>query len=116
MTIKMWGEDVRLMVTPRLCLYDGRENASLSFSGDGASELAEGGFGFSYGADVLYCAALNWWDLTGKDMDAFPYHRVDFHRWAFERPRDYSKAVNAAMSALSTGDKDENDGEEVKKK
>ena len=87
--------------------------ASAFTTGDDA--MAEGALGFSLGADVIYCAALNYWDLTGRDVDDFPLHRIDFHRWAFERQSEYVKVARKALMMLNGG-KAAPAGESSKKK
>lgn len=115
MKVNIGGVDVEMLITPRLCVYNGRENVSLSMSdrtqGD---KIAEGGFGFSYGADVLYCAALNYWDLTGKDIEDFPLHRIDFHRWAFEHNAEFLKTTAKALEMLGDGSKQKDENSKKK--
>lgn len=110
MKINIGGVDVEMLITPRLCIYNGRENVSLAMQdrSDG-DKIAAGGFGYSYGADVLYCAALNYWDLSGKDVEDFPLHRIDFHRWAFEHNSEFLKVTSRALAALNDGGKAKGD-------
>ena len=115
MKINVGGEDVQLLVTPRLCIYNGRENVSLASDVHLDDAMAEGALGFSLGADVIYCAALNYWDLTGRDVDDFPLHRIDFHRWAFEQKSEYVKVARKALMMLNGG-KAAPAGEDSKKK
>lgn len=116
LTINVGGEDVQLLVTPRLCIYNGRENVRLSSNDKSSDTIAEGGLGYSLGADVLYCAALNHWDLTGKDIEDFHLHRIDFHRWAFEHPKAFVKAAQQALKALNYGGCQNGEDEEGSKK
>ena len=113
MTLNVGGEDVQLLVTPRLCIYNGRENVRLSSNDKSSDTIAEGGLGYSLGADVLYCAALNHWDLTGED---FPLPRIDFHRWAKEKTKTFVKAAQQALKTLNYGGGQNGEDEEGSKK
>lgn len=115
--INVGGEDVQLLVTPRLCIYNGRENVSLTSEGHSDDTMADNALGYSLGADVIYCAALNYWDLSGKDIEDFPLHRIDFHRWAFERQSEYIRTAQKALKMLNGAAKQEaKDSEDSKKK
>lgn len=89
------GEVVDLLVTPRLFVYRGRCGITLEADGDSIPAV------MSLYADVLYCAALNWWELSGSDADGFPHRRMDFHAWAAEHPDDFGMIVRKAVRLLS---------------
>lgn len=89
------GVAVNILITPRLFIYKGREGVTLE--ADGESILAV----MALYADVLFCGALNWWELSGKDADDFEYKRIDFHAWAAEHQEEFGRIVAKAIKLLS---------------
>ena len=59
------GVAVNVLITPRLFVYKGRQGVTLEADGENIPAV------MSLYADVLYCGALNWWELSGKDADEF---------------------------------------------
>lgn len=94
--ITIGGAAVDLLLTPRLFVYRGREGVTLE-AADGDSLPAV----MSLYADVLYCAALNWWELSGRDAETFPHRRMDFHVWAAENPEEFGRIVRQVVRLLS---------------
>lgn len=111
------GEAVNLLITPRLFVYKGREGITLEADGDSIPAV------MSLYADILYLAALNWWELEGNALDGFRHRRVDFHAWAAEHPEEFASLVRLAVRLLSgkslaeqVREQKERDGADVKKK
>lgn len=89
------GEAVNLLITPRLFIYKGYEGATLEAAGDSIPAV------MSIYADVLFFAALNWWELEGNDKEDFRYKRIDFHAWSAEHSEEFGKLVTIAIHLLS---------------
>lgn len=89
------GVAVNILITPRLFIYKGREGVTLEADGESLPAV------MSLYADVLYCGALNWWELSGKDADDFEYKRIDFHAWAAEHQEEFGRIVAKAIKLLS---------------
>lgn len=89
------GVAVNILITPRLFIYKGREGVTLEADGESIPAV------MSLYADVLYCGALNWWELSGKDADDFEYKRIDFHAWAAEHQEEFGRIVAKAIKLLS---------------
>lgn len=89
------GVAVNVLITPRLFVYKGRQGVTLEADGENIPAV------MSLYADVLYCGALNWWELSGKDADEFEYTRMDFHVWAAEHPDEFGRIVAKAVRLLS---------------
>lgn len=120
------GVVAELLFTPRLYSFKGLQGVTLSADTTDISQV------FSLYADILYCAALNHWTLEGKDIEAAPFSRVDFHEFSASQPQAFAKAVDFALKALSgkslgdfiaenakgaeTQSKSPNEGDAVKKK
>lgn len=101
LSITMGGAAVDLLLTPRLFVYKGRDGVTLEADGDSLPAV------MSLYADVLYCASLNWWELAGRDAEAFPHKRMDFHAWAAENPEEFGRIVRQAVRMLSGKSLDE---------
>lgn len=89
------GVAVNVLITPRLFVYKGRQGVTLEADGENIPAV------MSLYADVLYCGALNWWELSGKDADEFEYTRMDFHVWAAEHPDEFGRIVAKTVRLLS---------------
>lgn len=89
------GVAVNILITPRLFIYKGREGVTLEADGENIPAV------MSLYADVLFCGALNWWELSGKDTDDFKFKRIDFHVWATEHQEDFGRIVAKAIKLLS---------------
>lgn len=89
------GVAVNILITPRLFIYKGREGVTLEADGESLPAV------MALYADVLYCGALNWWELSGKDADDFEYKRIDFHAWAAEHQEEFGRIVAKAIKLLS---------------
>ena len=89
------GVAVNILITPRLFIYKGREGVTLEADGENIPAV------MSLYADVLFCGALNWWELSGKDTDDFKFKRIDFHVWATEHQEDFGRLVAKAIKLLS---------------
>lgn len=89
------GVAVNILITPRLFIYKGREGVTLEADGESLPAV------MSLYADVLYCGALNWWELSGKDANDFEYKRIDFHAWAAEHQEEFGRIVAKAIKLLS---------------
>lgn len=89
------GVAVNILITPRLFIYKGREGVTLEADGESLPAV------MSLYADVLFCGALNWWELSGKDADDFEYKRIDFHAWAAEHQEEFGRIVAKAIKLLS---------------
>lgn len=89
------GVAVNILITPRLFVYKGREGVTLEADGENIPAV------MSLYADVLFCGALNWWELSGKDADDFEYKRIDFHAWATEHQEEFGRLVAKAIKLLS---------------
>lgn len=91
----MEGVAVNILITPRLFIYKGREGVTLEADGESLPAV------MALYADVLFCGALNWWELSGKDADDFEYKRIDFHAWAAEHQEEFGRIVAKAIKLLS---------------
>lgn len=89
------GVAVNILITPRLFIYKGREGVTLEADGESIPAV------MALYADVLYCGALNWWELSGEDADDFEYKRIDFHAWATEHQEEFGRIVAKAIKLLS---------------
>lgn len=89
------GVAVNILITPRLFIYKGREGVTLKADGESIPAV------MALYADVLFCGALNWWELSGKDADDFEYKRIDFHAWATEHQEEFGRIVAKAIKLLS---------------
>lgn len=89
------GVAVNILITPRLFIYKGREGVTLEADGESIPAV------MALYADVLFCGALNWWELSGKDADDFEYKRIDFHAWAAEHQEEFGRIVAKAIKLLS---------------
>ncbi len=89
------GVAVNILITPRLYVYKGREGINLEADADNIPAV------MSLYADVLYLGALNWWELSGKDVEDFGHKRMDFHIWAAENPDDFGRIVTNVVRLLS---------------
>ena len=89
------GERVGLLFTPRLYMFKGEQG--ITFKAD-INDLMQV---YALYADILYCAALNLWTLEGKEKDAAPFTRADFHEFSAMNPQGFGKAVNIALEALT---------------
>lgn len=89
------GVAVNILITPRLFIYKGREGVTLEADGESLPAV------MALYADVLFCGALNWWELSGKDADDFEYKRIDFHAWAAEHQEEFGRIVAKAIKLLS---------------
>lgn len=49
-------------------------------------------------ADIMYCAAMNFWELSEEKGNA-PFSRVDFHSFYMDNPDGFKKAAKMAMDA-----------------
>lgn len=90
-TIK--GVKAVMLFTPRLFIF---KTASMDFAIGGSSEKV-----ISMYADLFYCAALNYWTLCDKDVEAFELERVDFHEWSAAEPQEFGKVMRIAVEALT---------------
>lgn len=93
--IELGGEAVYMMVTPRLFVYRGNSGVTLESEGKGIEAIAP------LYADVMYCAALNWWELQGNDLETFGHKRIEFHGWAAAHPTEFGKIVNKIVCLLT---------------
>lgn len=91
----MKGVVVNVLITPRLFIYKGREGVTLEADGESMPAV------MALYADVLYCAALNWWELSGKDADEFKFKRMDFHVWAADHQEEFGRLVVKMVRLLS---------------
>lgn len=117
------GVNVGMLFTPRLYSFKGVQGVDFTAKPDDTAAL------FALYADIMFCAALNLWTLDGNDIDETPFSRADFHEFSAASPKEFGKAVDFALQALtgkglkdyaSTEDKAsetaENGQTEVKKK
>lgn len=89
------GVDVEMLFTPRLYAFKG--TSGVTFSAD-TNDLMQV---YALYADIMYCAALNFWTLNGKDAEIAPFSRADFHEFSASNPQEFGKAVDFALKALS---------------
>ena len=96
-TIK--GVKVEMLFTPRLFEF---KTESMDFTDSASAAKVAGMY-----ADIAYCAALNFWTLSERDVEDFKLTRVDFHEWAMMEPADFGKTVRIALEALTNKSLDE---------
>lgn len=92
------GEGVKaeMLFTPHLYSYKGRSGISFEATASDARQMAE------YFADLLYCAALNAWEIDGgHDIDEAPFRRGDFHGLILGSPKEFAACIDFAMRALT---------------
>ena len=90
------GVKVDLLFTPHLYSYKGRGGITFEANTKDARQLAE------YFADLLYCAALNAWEIDeGKDPDQAPFKRGDFHALIVGSPGEFKDSIGFALRALT---------------
>lgn len=90
------GVKVDMLFTPHLYSYKGTSGVTFDVRDDSVVAILE-----SY-ADVMYCAALNAWELDGHGTaDTFPHKRGDFHEWMAADAKGFGDAVNFAVAALT---------------
>ena len=111
------GVKAGMLFTPRLFEY---KTASMDFSDAGSATKVVGMY-----ADLMYCAALNYWTLEERHVEDFQLKRMDFHEWAQIDPQEFAKVMKVAVEAITNKSLDEltqeqkNDSasaDEVKKK
>lgn len=90
------GVKVEMLFTPHLFSYKGRCGITFEAEAADARQMAE------YFADMLYCAALNSWEIDrGGDPDDFPCRRGDFHGLIVGAPDDFRRVIDFALRALT---------------
>ena len=90
------GVKVDLLFTPHLYSYKGRGGISFEATQQDARQMAE------YFADLLYCAALNAWEIDeGMDPDTAPFKRGDFHALIVGAPKVFRESIDFALHALT---------------
>lgn len=90
------GVKVDLLFTPHLYSYKGRGGITFEAVATDARQMAE------YFADLLYCAALNAWEIDGgNDPDGAPFRRGDFHALIVGSPAEFRACIDFALCALT---------------
>lgn len=89
------GEKVGLLFTPRLYSFKGEQG--VDFKGD-TTQMSEV---YSLYADLFFCAALNYWTLTGNAVEDAPFSRMDFHEFSASQPKAFGKTLDFALKALT---------------
>ena len=88
-----------MLFTPRLFEF---KTASMDFTDAGNATKVMGMY-----ADIAYCAALNYWTLTGHDVADFQHTRLDFHEWSAQEPVQFVKVIKIALEAITNKSIDE---------
>lgn len=52
-------------------------------------------------ADILYCAACNYWVIDGNEMADAPFTRVDFHTFHANNPQEFIRVSELAITAFA---------------
>lgn len=90
------GVTAELLFTPHLFSYKGRGGITFEADTEDARQMAE------YFADLLYCAALNAWEIDGgHDIEEAPFRRGDFHGLIIGNPKEMREAIDFALRALT---------------
>ncbi len=90
------GVKAEMLFTPHLYSFKG--TAGVTFEAD-ARSLREV---YEVYADIMFCAALNAWVLDGNgSVEDFPHKRGDFHAFMTAYPKDFGKALDFALKALT---------------
>ena len=90
------GVTAELLFTPHLFSYKGRRGITFEADTEDARQMAE------YFADLLYCAALNAWEIDGgHDIEEAPFRRGDFHGRIIGNPKEMREAIDFALRALT---------------
>lgn len=86
-----------MLFTPHLYSFRGVQGTTLEPQGDtGRREV------FELYADIMFCAALNAWVLDGHGCpEDYPHTRGDFHEFMAAEPKEYGKALNFAVQAMT---------------
>lgn len=89
------GVKVAMLFTPRL--YTFKDTEGVTFVTQSSDMIAM----HSLYADIMYCAALNYWTLTHPADEEFEHHRVDFHSFSVTDRKSFEKAMIFAIETLS---------------
>lgn len=90
------GVTAELLFTPHLFSYKGRGGITFEADTEDVRQMAE------YFADLLYCAALNAWEIDGgHDIEEAPFRRGDFHGLIIGNPKEMREAIDFALRALT---------------
>lgn len=89
------GEKVEMLFTPRLYMFKGYKGVDFMSESKSLSDM------YALYADVLYCGALNLWTLKGNHVEDAQFTRDEFHDYSMQNPKDFGKAVNVAIKALT---------------
>lgn len=84
-----------MLFTPRL--YTFKDTEGVTFETQGTDMIAM----HALYADIMYCAALNYWTLTHPADEDFIHHRVDFHAFSVTDRKSFEKAMIFAIETLS---------------
>ena len=87
------GVETGMLFTPRLFEF---KTASMDFSDAGSATKVAGMY-----ADIIYCAALNYWTLIGREVKSFPHTRLDIHEWSAQDPTEFGKVMRIAIEAIT---------------
>lgn len=102
------GVETGMLFTPRLFEF---KTASMDFTDAGSATKVAGMY-----ADLAYCAALNYWTLTGHDVKSFVHTRLDFHEWSAQEPAEFGKVMRIAIEAITNKSLEELLNDDQKKK
>ena len=89
------GVKVAMLFTPRL--YTFKDTEGVTFETQTSDMIAM----HSLYADIMYCAALNYWTLTHPADEEFQHHRLDFHSFSVTNRKSFEKAMIFAVETLS---------------
>jgi hypothetical protein len=89
------GEKVGMLFTPRLYMFKGEQGVTLEADTTDMMQV------YSLYADIMFLAALNLWTLEGNLKDDAPFRRSDFHEYSAVNPKEFGKAMNFAIEALT---------------
>lgn len=86
--------DVELLVTPRLYMVADMQGIDLHKEMKTAADV------MALSSDLMFCAALNAWQLGGNLVTKPPFTLVDFHSLCFSAPEEYKRSAEQTMTAL----------------
>lgn len=96
------GVSVKLLLTP--ALYGVAKERGLDLFTRPADGQDKELRGLEQYTKIAYCAAINAWQVAAVDdpeLGEFPYNYEDFHLWSYAQPKEFGKAIDAILVALT---------------
>lgn len=88
-------KSVNVLFTPGIFIQAQDHKLDITRGGNTAFEV------MAVYADILYCAACNYWVIDGNDMADAPFTRADFHTFHTDNPQEYVRVAELALIAFA---------------